>query len=282
MQDATKDEEEIDERQGVAVDFEEDDDGEGFVDEVREESSEDEGEDSDAEDRPELEDQALAGGAGEDRADEEAGLADGDAVIIDSGPSAAKLQQAAKQSNDIPAREIDAYWLQRQIGRLYPDAHVQHDKTMDALRVLSGEPDQPGGEEKQLREIENDLMELFDYDHHEVVQKLIENREKVVWLTKLARAENSEEREAIEREMVSEGLRWILNELHGKTAHQDPQGQDGDQDGHRRPSVFHRQQDGKDRATGGTTCRWTPAPEDDQLRESALRPRQPLDDQPQG
>src|SRR3569833_1469377 len=48
MDDAGKDEEEIDERQGVAVEIEKDDDEDGIVDEVREESSEDE----DDQDRP--------------------------------------------------------------------------------------------------------------------------------------------------------------------------------------------------------------------------------------
>lgn len=211
---AAEDEGEIDDRQGVAVAFEdESEDGEGIVDEVRDDSSEDE---DDEEDRPGLEDEATAGGAAEDRDEEEAGLADGDAMIIDSAPANGKVQKTTRETNYIPAFQIDAFWLQRQIGRLYPDAHIQHDKTIQALHILSGEPDEEGGEEKQLREIENDLMELFDYDHHEVVQELIENREKVVWLTKLARAEHAQERETIEREMASEGLQWILDELRGK------------------------------------------------------------------
>ncbi|KAJ9142130.1 Pre-mRNA-splicing factor brr2 [Pleurostoma richardsiae] len=208
---------EIDGRQGVAVAFdEEDEDGEAIVDEVREESSEDE-DVEDEEDRPGLEEAAEAGGAAANGDEEEAGLADGEEMIIDSAPEGTKRQTQASESNYIPAREIDAYWLQRQIGRLYPDPHIQHDKTLQALKILSGEPDEEGGEEKQLREIENDLMELFDYENHELVQKLIENREKVVWLTRLARAEHAQERGSIEREMASEGLRWILDELHGKT-----------------------------------------------------------------
>ncbi|KAF3762397.1 hypothetical protein M406DRAFT_63315 [Cryphonectria parasitica EP155] len=182
---AAEDEGEIDDRQGVAVAFEdEDEDGDGIVDEVHE---------------------------------EEAGLADGDAMIIDSAPARGKTQKKTSDANSIPAFQIDAFWLQRQIGRLYPDAHIQHDKTIQALHILSGEPDEEGGDEKQLREIENDLMELFDYEHHEVVQELIANREKVVWLTRLARAENAQAREIIEREMASEGLQWILDELRGKT-----------------------------------------------------------------
>ncbi|KAK3934484.1 pre-mRNA splicing helicase [Diplogelasinospora grovesii] len=213
MADARQDQDEIDGRQGVAVNFENDDD-DGLVDVVRDESSEDE--DEDVEDRPGLEEAAAAGGAGQDRDEEVTALEDEDAMVIDSAPDGRK--DKSQEKNYVPARDVDAYWLQRQIGRVYPDAHIQHDKTLSALRILSGEPDEPGGEQKQLRDIENDLMELFDYEHHEIVQKLIENREKVVWLTRLARAENQQERETIEREMASEGLRWVLDELHGKTS----------------------------------------------------------------
>ena len=204
MAEADRDDAEIDERQGVAVAFdeeEEDEDG-GIVNEVRDESSEDEE---------------------EEPADEENGAADGDNVtapgedemVLDSAPSGVKRK--SEEISSLPARDIDAFWLQRQIGSLYPDAHEQADKTKEALRILSGEPDESGGEEKSLREIENDLMELFDFEHHELVQKLVANREKVFWLTRLARAENGEERTAVEREMASEGLRWILHELRGKT-----------------------------------------------------------------
>ena len=204
-------EDEIDGRQGVAVNFDNEED-DGMVDVVRDESSEDE-EEEDEEDLAGLQEAAEGGEAGQDGVDGETGLEGAQLMVIDSVPDGKSKSQ---EKNFVPARDIDAYWLQRQIGRLYPDAHIQHDKTLQALKILSGEPDEPGGEEKQLRDIENDLMELFDYEHHEIVQKLIENREKVVWLTRLARAENREERETIEREMASEGLRWILDELHGK------------------------------------------------------------------
>ncbi|KAK0628424.1 Sec63 Brl domain-containing protein [Bombardia bombarda] len=215
MENAEKEgEDEIDGRQGVAVNFENDEDDDGMVDVVREESSEDEEDEADEEDQPGIEEVAVGGEAGQDRDEEEAGLADGEAMVIDSVPDGKGKSQ---EDNYVSARDIDAFWLQRQIGKVYPDAHTQHDKTLSALQILGGGPDELGGEEKQLRDIENDLMELFDYEHHEIVQKLIENREKVVWLTKLAKAQNQEQRETIEREMFSEGLRWILDELHGKT-----------------------------------------------------------------
>ncbi|KAM7185458.1 pre-mRNA splicing helicase [Rhypophila sp. PSN 637] len=205
--------EEIDGRQGVAVNFENDEDDDGLLDVVRDESSEGEDED-DEQDNPELQESALGGDAGKDRDEEEIDVLEGETMVLDSAPEGAKNKD--QDQNFIPARDIDAFWLQRLIGKVYPDAHAQHDKTLSALKILSGEPDESGGEEKQLRDIENDLMELFDYEHHEIVQKLIANREKVVWLTRLARAETKEQRDTIEREIASEGLGWILDELSGK------------------------------------------------------------------
>ncbi|KHN94498.1 Sec63 domain protein [Metarhizium album ARSEF 1941] len=202
MGDTNGDDAEIDERQGVAVAFDEDEDEDKIINEVRDESSEDE----EGEDEDDANGEASGPKPVEDLDDDE--------MVLDTGPGGAKRKSEEKSS--ISARDVDAFWLQRQIGTLYPDAHEQSNKTKEALRILSGEPDEPEGEEKSLREIENDLMELFDFEHHELVQKLVENREKVFWLTKLARAESAEDRENVEREIVSEGLQWILNELRGK------------------------------------------------------------------
>ncbi|TWU78025.1 DEIH-box ATPase [Metarhizium rileyi] len=201
MGDANGDDAEIDERQGVAVAFDEDEGEDAIVNEVRDESSEDE-EDEDKEN-----DEDSGSRPVDDPEEEE--------MVLDSGPRGAERRRRGEEKSSIPARDIDAFWLQRQIGMLYPDAHEQSNKTKDALRILSGEPEEPEGEEKSLREIENDLMELFDFEHHELVQKLVENREKVFWLTKLARAESAEDRENVEREIASEGLQTILNELRG-------------------------------------------------------------------
>lgn len=201
-EDAASDDEdgdaEIDERQGVAVTFD-DEDEDAVADEVHEVLSESEVGDADEADDP---DSAVADEPG---IDEE--------VLAD--PDGSGSRQENDKKHLVPARDIDAFWLQRQIGTLYPDAHEQTDKTKAALRILSGEPDEAEGEEKSLREIENDLMELFDFEHHALVHKLVGNREKVYWLTKLARAEAAEERANLEREIASEGLQWILNELRG-------------------------------------------------------------------
>ncbi|KAL3423556.1 Pre-mRNA-splicing factor brr2 [Phlyctema vagabunda] len=206
---------EIDDRQGVAVVFDdnsEDEDGAEMVNEVRDESSDDEAEDQEdgvGGEEADITDGGILNGA-EDLPGEEA-------MVLDSEPNGT-VEGSKKDKSFIPARDIDAYWLQRKIGVIYTDAHIQQEKTQQALHILSGESDEEGGEERPLREIENDLMDLFDYEHHELVQLLISNRDKVVWLTRLARAEDAEARSVVERDIASEGMRWILDELRGGAA----------------------------------------------------------------
>ena len=112
----------------------------------------------------------------------------------------------ASASDGVSARDIDAFWLQRLVGQSYDDEHTQVEKTTSALEVLSSE--------STTRDCENQLMELFDYDKFELVGKLVQNREIVVWCTRLARA-NADERVNIEVAMREKGVGWILKELAG-------------------------------------------------------------------
>jgi pre-mRNA-splicing helicase BRR2 len=195
-----EDEAELDERQGVAVVFDEDDEEEGGPQtyEVRD--------DDDTSDEEDEEPEGAEGANAEDGGEAKEDL-DGDGMVLEGG-----LSTSAKKEDEkfVPAHEIDAYWLQRQIGKIYDDAHIQQSKTHEALEILSG--DSEDGQEKDLREVENELMELFDYENHELVEKLVLNRDKVVWVTRWQQAAE-DQRQPIEREMIAAGHRKILNEL---------------------------------------------------------------------
>ncbi|CAI7657836.1 unnamed protein product [Penicillium manginii] len=201
-----EEEAELDERQGVAVVFDEDEDNDGMgtVDEIRDEDSDEDEED----DQDELNNDQTAQVTGED-----------DGMVIDGG-----LGQDDKAGDKtglgVSAREIDAYWLQRQIGDIYADAHIQQEKTQEALEVLGGQSED--GSERPLRDVENDLMDLFDYDHPELVARLVTNRDKVVWVTRWRRvAEDADARNLVESEMVEAGHRAILDEIRGKVGPDD-------------------------------------------------------------
>jgi pre-mRNA-splicing helicase BRR2 len=207
MRDDNDDEDGLDEREGVAVDFgaddeEDDDDARNF--EVREDGGDSDddlrvGEDDAAED-----DDNQATHVDEDGDDE---------MVLDN--KAEVRGQGNQDELSIPAHEIDAYWLQRQIGQIYEDAHIQTEKTREAEAIMTNTAAE--GEENSLREVENDLMELFDYEHHELVGRLVRNRDKIVWVTRWRQvAENDSERINVEKDMVNAGHARILKELRGR------------------------------------------------------------------
>ncbi|KAK5134339.1 hypothetical protein LTR08_006519 [Meristemomyces frigidus] len=200
----------MDERQGVAVDFEDEDEveeGEGRTFEVRDEDDESEDEMGMGTEEQADDDAKLSPDAEDDEEQED------DAMVIESRKRQAPREQ--RDPNAVLAYEIDAYWLQRQIGQVYEDAHIQSEKTKAAEQIMGHSAE--SGEEKPLREVENDLMELFDYEHHELVGKLVKNRDKIVWVTKWRRAaEDESARLAVEKDMVNAGLSSILKELRGR------------------------------------------------------------------
>ena len=180
---------EIDDEVGVAVVFDEEeqesDEEEGF--EIRDESDEEEegGEDAEA---------AAEGEEGED-------------ALVIGGASSSKAGGKAKADKDIVSpHSIDAFWVQRLVSEVYSDPQTASDKTLAVLSVL--------GSESNLRDCENQLMELFDYQSFEVITKFLKNRDVVVWCTKLARSD-ANERVDVEVAMREKGLGWILRELAG-------------------------------------------------------------------
>ncbi|KAL4936819.1 hypothetical protein BDV06DRAFT_227524, partial [Aspergillus oleicola] len=207
---AGEDEAELDERQGVAVVFDEDEDEDrmGTLDEVHDEDESDEEEQRESEDE-----EAAAKAVSEDLPTEE--------MVIDGGVAGDGEQQ--KKGLKVHARDIDAYWLQRQIGSAYSDAHIQQEKATQALEIMGGKTEDDS--ERSLRDVENDLMELFDYDFPDLVAKLVTNRDKIVWSTRWRRvAEDADARHLVESEMVEAGHRSILDEIRGKTAREDDSG----------------------------------------------------------
>ena len=185
---------EIDDEVGVAVVFDEEeqesDEEEGF--EIRDESDDEE----------EAGDGDKDGATAADDGDDEGG----DALVI-GGASSSKAGGKTKADKDIVSpHSIDAFWVQRMVGEVYPDPQTASDKTAATLSIL--------GSESNLRDCENQLMELFDYQSFDVITKFLKNRDVVIWCTKLARSD-ADERVNVEVAMREKGLGWILRELAG-------------------------------------------------------------------
>ncbi|GAY41159.1 hypothetical protein CUMW_057280 [Citrus unshiu] len=122
----------------------------------------------------------------------------------------------ANEGTGLNVQDIDAYWLQRKISQAF-DQQIDPQRCQklaeEVLKVLA---DWEGDD----RELENKLLYHFQFDKFSLFKLLLSNRFKVVWCTRLARAQDQEERKNIEEEMMGLGpdLAPILEQLHATRA----------------------------------------------------------------
>lgn len=122
--------------------------------------------------------------------------------------------QNANQGLTVNVQDIDAYWLQRKISQAYGDGDIDAQQSQklaeDILKIIAEGDD---------RDVENRLVMLLDYEKFDLIKLLLRNRLKIVWCTRLARAEDQEQRKNIEEEMASDpSLAPILEQLHATRA----------------------------------------------------------------
>ncbi|XP_068647248.1 DExH-box ATP-dependent RNA helicase DExH12-like [Aristolochia californica] len=121
--------------------------------------------------------------------------------------------EEANEGLTLNVQDIDAYWLQRKISQAYQEIDPQHSQKLaeEVLKILAEGDD---------RDVENRLVMLLDYDKFDLIKLLLRNRLKIVWCTRLARAEDQEQRKKIEEEMTTAGpvLAAILEQLHATRA----------------------------------------------------------------
>ncbi|KAL0446210.1 UNVERIFIED_CONTAM: DExH-box ATP-dependent RNA helicase DExH12 [Sesamum latifolium] len=111
-------------------------------------------------------------------------------------------------------QDIDAYWLQRKISQAYDqniDPQQSQKLAEEVLKILAEGDD---------REVETKLLVHLQFDKFSLIKYLLQNRLKVVWCTRLARAEDQEKRKEIEEEMMGLGPDHaaILEQLHATRA----------------------------------------------------------------
>jgi len=168
-QQANDDGGELDEDMGVAVVFEDDEseDEEQDVDEVHSEEEDDDA----ARGVEAARDGKLLTGMEEEEEDENAHALD--------------------------VHAIDAHWLQRGISEFVDDAVASAKLADDVLETLGP----AGGDE---RECENALVMLLDYDRFDFIKRLLANRARVYYCTKLKQAQSDEDKAAIRETMVAD------------------------------------------------------------------------------
>ncbi|XVE68356.1 hypothetical protein DITRI_Ditri09bG0061700 [Diplodiscus trichospermus] len=182
-----KGDEGLDDDVGVAVEFEEneDEEEESDLDIVQEDEEDD--------------DDVVENGAG--------------AMQMGGGIDDDDMHEA-KEGMSLNVQDIDAYWLQRKISQAY-DQNIDPQQCQklaeEVLKILAEGDD---------REVETKLLVHLRFKMFDLIKYLLWNRLKVVWCTRLARAEDQEERKKIEEEMMTFGpdLAAIVEQLHATRA----------------------------------------------------------------
>lgn len=112
----------------------------------------------------------------------------------------------------LSVHDIDAHWLQRQLSKYYTDANISAklaDDTLSALQIADE------------RGCENKLVVLLDFDKFDFIKLLLRNRAKIYYCTRLRQAQNDAERSSIEDQMrvdIDSGGPLILEQLNTKAS----------------------------------------------------------------
>ncbi len=194
-----EDKQQLDEEMGVRVEFDRDDEEEeeSDLDEVVEED-----EDEDGYDEEEEEDDDL---------DAPGGLP-GSGLRAARDGSEMEVEDAEAAAFRLSVHEIDAFWLQRQLGKYYEDANISAKLAEDVLQILGG---------RDELDCESKLVVLLDVDKFDFIKKLMKNRGKVLYCTRLKQAQSDAEKKTVEAEMLQDvelGGPAILEQLYQKAS----------------------------------------------------------------
>jgi pre-mRNA-splicing helicase BRR2 len=115
--------------------------------------------------------------------------------------------------SDLSIHEIDAYWLQRQLSKYYPDGNTSSKLAEDTLLLLNPSIDE--------RTCENKLVFLLDFDKFDLIKKLLKHRSKIYYCIRLKQTQNETEKNKIENDMENDheyGGKEILRLLKEKSS----------------------------------------------------------------
>ena len=202
----------MDEDEGVAVVFDDEEDGSAVGDDSDVDQNVVLGSSSSSEDEDEEEDKD--GGVASVDEDEDDDENEEKQVLAQDKKSSRKKDRV------LTVHEIDAHFLQRQLSSYITDADESAQKAESILKVI----DIRGGGSSDLRECENKLLVLLGFDLFDVIQLILHNRVKVWACVSMKRAQTDAERSAIEQALADESSgagKRVLEEIHSKGRAQD-------------------------------------------------------------
>lgn len=103
-------------------------------------------------------------------------------------------------------RDVDAYWLQRNLSKVYDDAIVSQKKAEEVLDILKTASDD--------LQCENQLVMLLGFNQFDFIKVLRQNRQMILYCTLLASAQSDSAKKTIEDKMKNDSrLSAILQQL---------------------------------------------------------------------
>ena len=144
---------------------------------------------------------------GSDMDDNEEGVeAEVDTVVSARLTNEAGDVNVAKHK-ELHPRDIDAYWLQRELSKVYDDAMISQEKAEEVLNILKTAPDD--------LQCENQLVLLLGFDQFQFIKNVREHRQMILYCTLLASAQSDAAKQQIEQKMRADSeLNDILNQLY--------------------------------------------------------------------
>lgn len=169
-----EDEEEEEDNDAYEVNEEEEDDEERD-EEDKEEEEEKEGEEKETQQKSEVKQQKH--------------------TIQDTNNEKIPLKSSV-QGTKLTPHDIDAFWLQRKLSKVYDDPTVAQTKSQEVLEILKQSQDE--------REVENQLVLLLGFNQFEFIKLIRNYRQMILYCTLLAQSQNEEEKRKIEDKMCSD------------------------------------------------------------------------------
>ena len=103
-------------------------------------------------------------------------------------------------------RDIDAFWLQRQLKKIYPNELDSQKKSSEVFDIMKASSDE--------RELENQLVLLLGFNVFDFIKQICKNRDMILYCTLLASAQSEKEKKTIEDKMSKDSkLVKILHAL---------------------------------------------------------------------
>lgn len=183
---------------GVAVVFDDDESG-GEDYEINDDVVEEDGEEADMA-------TTLKHGSLVQREDKEEEIADEFTTIL------AAASNNSKSNPIVSPKDIDAFWHHRLISSHFPEAQLAQAKASAVMDILSSS--------SNIRDVENDLLNLFDYEKFDLVKVLVVNRDAIVWCTRLSKCSSPSEKDEVVSQMKDLDLEWILDAIEGKASNE--------------------------------------------------------------